>query len=190
MAKLRLGSDLEILQWFARNPFARLGICYLHESLWGNFKRHVVYLRVKYGQKFQDQVHQRLRNIQWYPTLRKKLKCLYVQRYDFINKKQIIDLKCYTAEHLHCFIQVSPYCFYGIINDFDFYVWMLHLQADSIISKESVTRTDLDTLEYFTFMWREGFKLSFGADVDSELESEEKEAILTSEFLKIVKMMD
>jgi len=124
-----------------------------------------------------------------------------VQRYDSITKKQIIDLKCFTAgerffnfllfkkiflEHLHCFIQVSPYCFYDIINDFDFYVWMLHLQADSIISKESVTRTDLD----ITFMWREGFKLSFGADVDSELESEEKEAILTSEFLKIVKMMD
>jgi len=74
---LRLGftdkrSSLLKLRWFRVNPWKRLGICYLHESLWGNWKRHVLYLGAKYGESFRDKVNKSLSRIKWYPTQKKK----------------------------------------------------------------------------------------------------------------------
>ena len=68
---IRLGytekkSSLFNLRWYSLHLFHRAGICYLHESLWGNWKRHLIYLGIKYGDLFCLSVHTRLKNLKNY----------------------------------------------------------------------------------------------------------------------------
>ena len=177
---IRLGykqqlSSLWDLLWFSQDPWKRLGICYLHESLWGNFKRHLIFLAVKYGKEFTKNVHGRLKQVNWYPSLKKRVKKIFITKYDKKAGRIVMDLNLFTAEHMNAFLQVSSYCLYGLINEFDYYVWSIHLRADSIICKDAISQDEIEQLKKYTLLWREGYKMSFTNPSKVEKDKQEKE---------------
>jgi len=91
------------------------------------------------------------------------------------QKKNILELDFFTAEHMNCFLQVSVFCLEGLISEFDLDVWIYHLKADSIISKETITPTNLKDIKKFTMLWREGFKMCFTNDELSKTTTKESE---------------
>jgi len=76
---------------------------------------------------------------------------------------------------MNCFLQVSVFCLEGLISEFDLDVWIYHLKADSIISKETITPTNLKDIKKFTMLWREGFKMCFTNDELSKTTTKESE---------------
>jgi len=113
---LRLGlkskkSSLWELRWFRRNPWKRLGICYLHESLWGNWKRHLVYLGAKYGDEFRLKVNKRATHMErWYPTMKKNITNIYRLNYDKKTKK-----KYFGTRFFHCGTYELFFASFGIL---------------------------------------------------------------------------
>jgi hypothetical protein len=57
---------------------------------------------------------------------------------------------------MNCFIQVVPFVLLELISDFDFYVWIIHLKADIILCIPKICENDLEMLEKYILLWREG----------------------------------
>ena len=65
-------------------------MCYLYESLWGNFKRHLTLLAVRYGKEFTKNVHGRLKQIIRHS--KRESKRYSLQKYDKKAGRIVMDL--------------------------------------------------------------------------------------------------
>lgn len=144
----------------------------MHVSTEGNLVRHTLYLCAAYGPKLWEELNIRVRQVtRDYMTL-----LTLDGLVDLVSSRQhgsVLKLTgCYTAEHIECWLQVSPFCLLGLITPEDFDCWMEHMHAERQLWASTFDKHRLDNLQMDVDHWRYSLKNTLCLKADGQQEDD------------------
>jgi hypothetical protein len=133
--------------WAAPNFFERFGSCYMHGGIEGILKTMILYICAKYGFEMIKQLNQRVIEFPHFPTLERLCKGIVKVKRPQKLGRAVLKIATFTATQIETFIQISPFCFMGLISKQDFEAWMDRLDADRLLLMKEFPKEKLQELQ-------------------------------------------
>jgi hypothetical protein len=178
---LRHYSALFELRWIQQDLFERVGICYLHQSIEGNFVRHTKYILAKF--KIWEEINELVGKGPRYPTLRSLKRGVMEPRGSKKNPEKV-ELKMLTrnGEEIESWIQVSAFLLIGRVPLLYYACWIEHIEIDFLLYTSSIRRDSLPHLQQRLDKWAQLFRalyhsIEFAPHEDDDDEEEEEEKV-------------
>lgn len=109
----------------------------------------------------QEKLNEQVRAIPPYPSIRPLSRGIVTCFNSCTRQQPTLKLCTFTAEQFEGFLQVSPFCLFGLISTKDFECWMAHLQADHMLLARSFCQTTLNSVQMQVDLWQYKFRCSF-----------------------------
>lgn len=159
LAKLGLigRSCLWDLLWVQQDIFDRLGCCYLHLCLLGNWEKHTTFIAAYFD--LTDKINTMVRALPRYPTI-KHIVQLLVWRRDSAVNRDVLVMATRTGRQVHSWIQRSLFVLLPLLKSFGdqgarhLECWRNHLQADNLLYRSAVTREECAQGQRLNDKWR------------------------------------
>ena len=79
------------------------------------------------------------------------------------------------AEQFESWVQISPFCLFGLISELDFGCWMDHMHADALLMHPTFDQQELETLQESIEQWRYNFRMTLCTDIAENIETDDSD---------------
>jgi hypothetical protein len=105
----------------------------MHGGIEGLLRKMILYSCAKYGTEMIKQLNERVIHFPHFPTLERLHKGIIKVKRPQKLGRTVLKVATFNATELETFIQISPFCFMGLISRQDFEAWIDRLDADRLL---------------------------------------------------------